>query len=134
MFFFLACVPFPQVGEDGAPITAPGLSPSMETYPLSRFSDIPIPSRFKYDRSRSFIYESGSGTIKVGRLFFQGWAGLDSVIGFYQNEMLNNGWTLIRVIEHDGNMLLYEKEARVCTINITSTLGQSTVEIQVGPK
>ena len=48
--------------------------------------------------------------------------------------MINNGWTLVRVVEHDGIMLLYEKEVRVCTINITSSLGQSLVEIQIGPK
>ena len=129
-----ACIPVPPTGKNGELRSSPDLSPSKKTYPLSRFSDIPIPSKFEYDRSKSLIYESGSGTIKVGRLFFSGWAKQNRVISFFQNEMLNNGWTLVRVIEHDGTMLLYEKETRVCTINITSTLGQSSVEIQIGPK
>ena len=127
------CLPLLPPGEDGEVDPSTGLSISKDAYPLSRFTDIPVPSRFRYDRSKSFIYESGSGTIKVGRLFFKGWAEQNSVVNFFQNEMLNNGWTLVRVIEHDGTMLLYEKEARVCTINITSTLGQTSVEIQIGP-
>ena len=134
VLFFSACIHLPPTGEEGEGKTPLGLSPNKQTYPFSSFPDIPFPSRFRYDRSKSFIYESGSGTLKVGKLFFKGWAEVDSVISFFQNEMLNNGWTLVRVIEHDGTMLLYEKETRVCTINITSLLGQSSIEIQIGPK
>ena len=111
-----------------------GLIPNQDTYPLSRFSDIPVPSRFQFDRSKSFIYESGSGSVKVGRLFFKGWASQKNVTTFFENEMVNNGWTLVRVIEHDGTMLLYQKKGRVCTVILGSSLGQSTVEIQIGPK
>ncbi len=34
------------------------------------FSDIPIPNGFDRDHAKSFVYESGSGSVKVGRFFF----------------------------------------------------------------
>ena len=132
---FSSCASLPpDIMGTGEGKPAPGLTPHKDTYPLSRFSDIPVPSRFEFDRSKSFIYESGSGSVKVGRLFFKGWVSQESVITFFENEMINNGWTLVRVIENNGTMLLYQKENRVCTVILDSTLGQSTVEIQIGPK
>ena len=84
VLFFSACLHFPPPGENEDSNSGQGLSPSKQTYPLTRFSDIPFPSRFKYDRSKSFIYESGSGTLKAGRLFFKGWEKIDNVISFFQ--------------------------------------------------
>ena len=118
--------------EEGKPI--PELSPTKDSYPLSRFSDIPMPSSFEFDRTNSFIYESSNGSLKVGRLFFKGWASQEKVTTFFENEMINNGWALVRIIQHDNTMLLYQKEERVCTIVLSSSLGKSRVVIQVGPK
>ncbi|MDE0847669.1 MAG: hypothetical protein OSA44_02525, partial [Nitrospinaceae bacterium] len=54
--------------------------PPESAYP---FADIPVPSGFERNHSKSFVYESGSGTVKVGRLFFSGWGNLNEVISFY---------------------------------------------------
>ena len=132
--FFSSCSGLPATIETGESKPLLGLTPNKDTYPLSRFPDIPFPSRFKYDRSRSFIYESGSGLVKVARLVFHGWPSQENTITFFENEMINNGWTLVRGIEHSDTMLLYQKEDRVCTIIVSSTLGQTTFEIQIGPK
>ena len=61
-------------------------SPPAFAYP---FTDIPIPPDFSRNDSKSWIYESGSGTLKAGRLFFAGYKNQDQVLTFYQNEMLN---------------------------------------------
>ena len=58
------------------------------------FSDIPVPSGFSRNNGKSWIYESGSGTVKVGRLFFSGRKNMDEILPFYENEMLNKGWNL----------------------------------------
>ncbi|MBN4079849.1 hypothetical protein JYT60_01280 [bacterium AH-315-C08] len=98
------------------------------------FSDIPVPPDFTQDNSKSFIYESGSGTVKVGRLIYSGWGNLESILTFYQNEMLNNGWSLVNAIKHENYVLNFEKEAWASTVTLHSTLGRTTIEIQAGPK
>lgn len=98
------------------------------------FTDIPVPGGYDLDRSRSFVYESGSGAIKVGRLFFTGWDNMEVSFAFYQNEMANNGWTLVNSMEHKGKILHYEKEGWVCTVIINPAFMGSDIEVQVGPK
>jgi len=98
------------------------------------FSDIPVPRVFERNHSKSFVYESGSGAVKVGQIFFSGWAKLDEVISFYQNEMVNKGWSLINTIKHETTILNYEKEGGICVLMIRSTLGRIEIEIQAGPK
>lgn len=105
--------------------------PPKTAYP---FSDIPVPFNFSKDHSKSFIYESGTGTAKVGRLVYSGWENIDSVLIFYQNQMLNKGWTLVNSIKHDNHVLNYEKSGWLSTITLHYSLGRTYVEIQAGPK
>jgi hypothetical protein len=98
------------------------------------FTDVPIPTGFNADRSKSFVYESGSGSIKVGRLYYSGWHGSQDVVNYYQNAMINKGWKMVNAMEHDGMILNYEKKTRVCTVIVTDALLKTHLEIQVGPK
>ena len=98
------------------------------------FSDIPVPDGFARNHSKSFVYESGSGAIKVGRFFYSGWGSLDEVVGFYQNEMINKGWSLVNSIKHENTILNYEKDGLVCSLMVRSVLGKAYIEIQAGPK
>jgi hypothetical protein len=98
------------------------------------FSDIPIPHGFEQNHEKSFVYESGSGTVKVGRFFYSGWSKLGEVVSFFQNEMVNKGWSLVNSIKHETTILNYQKEGWVCAVMIKSTLGQISIEIQAGPK
>lgn len=98
------------------------------------FTDVPIPSGFKADRDKSFVYESGSGSVKVGRLYYSGWHDGQEVVNYYQNAMLNNGWKMVNAMEHAGMILNYEKEGWVCTVIITEAILKTHLEIQIGPK
>ena len=98
------------------------------------FTDVPIPSGFDADRSKSFVYESGSGEIKVGRLYYSGWHNSQEVVNYYHNAMINKGWKMVNSMEHDGMILNYQKKTRVCTIIVTDALLKTHLEIQVGPK
>lgn len=112
-----------------------GLIPSENETPKNyRFSDIPVPGKFKLDQGRSFVYESGSGTVKVGHLFYSGWGGVNDIVAFYKNEMLNKGWTLLGVMESDGFTLNFDKEEWIATVIVKSSLAKSKIEILVGPK
>lgn len=99
-----------------------------------RFSNIPIPKKYDLDRDKSFIYESGSGRVKVGRLHLTGWGGPENVIMFYRNQMVKKGWNLIRVTEQETTVLLYEQNDQICTVVIVKSFGKTSIDIQFGPK
>ena len=109
---------------------APPPPPKM-VYP---FSDIPYPQGYAFDSNKSFIYEAGSGTVKVGRFIYTGWSDFDAVVSFYENEMINKGWKLVNAIKHETTVLNYQKEGWVCTVMMSSKMGQVFIEIQAGPK
>ena len=131
LLFFYGCAGW-DLGlgtKDDGPSPPP---PVQETaYP---FTDIPIPSGFSRDDSKSFIYESGSGTVKVAKIVFSGWENLEKIITFYENEMLNKGWTLVNSIKHKNYILNYEKEGYATTVILNPNYGRTIIEIQAGPK
>ncbi len=118
-----------------AALQAPPEAPSQEEISRHyRFPDVPFPKDFKLDRDKSFIYEAKESNTKVGRLYYKGYDSISHVVEFYQNEMINNGWTEVRIIEHSGTIMLFEKESKICHVIVQSGLTTSTVEIQIGPR
>lgn len=110
-----------------------GETPTLSSVQV-RFANIPIPNGFDLDRSKSFIYESGSGTVKVGKLHFSGWNDAEEVIEFFRNEMVTKGWTAISIMEQKSTIMVYEQETQVCTIYVEPSLGRTSVQINVGPR
>jgi len=98
------------------------------------FTDLPVHSSFTLDRGKSFIYESGSGNLKVGRLYYSAWNDSREVVDYYQHVMAGHGWKLINSMEHNGVILNYEKEGWVCTLFIQEFLFKTYIEVQIGPK
>ena len=99
------------------------------------FTDIPIPNDFDRDQSKSFVYESGSKCVKVGRLYFSGGGELEESVEFYQNEMINHKWTPgVSFLGNNGKILNYHKKGWDCTVIIQSGWFRSDIEIQIGPK
>ncbi len=127
-FFTVGCATWEELTVEKP--TPPPPPPEL-AYP---FSDIPVPNGFERDHSRSFVYEAGSGTVKVGRFFYSGWGSLDEVVSFLQNEMVNKGWSLVNSMKHDTTILNYEKDGWACYLMVKNVLGKSYIEIQAGPK
>ena len=97
------------------------------------FSDVPVPNGFNRDQLRSFVYDGGN-EMKVGRLFFSGSTGLKQTVEFYQNEMINKGWTLINSIASTETILNYQKEGWRCNVIIRPrSFSRSNIEILIGP-
>jgi hypothetical protein len=121
-----------NIGLDGKK-SSPSRPPQQaNAYP---FSDIPVPPDFSRNESKSWIYEAGSGKIKVARLFFAGYKKIDHVVIFYQNEMLNKGWALVNSIKTEREHIMnYQKEGWVSTIRVESNIVSTFIEIQAGPK
>jgi hypothetical protein len=128
-----SCANF-SIPEGEVPVTTEALTPSVDSYPSLHFEDLPVPTGFSFKRTKSFIYESRSGSVKVGHLFFSGWNNIDETIAFFQNEMINKDWSFVRTMEHDGTQLLYEKTDKVCEVTLRSSLGQTQIEVTIGPK
>ena len=97
------------------------------------FTDVPVPSGFKRNQLKSFVYETGNN-IKVGRLFFSGNKSLKPTVEFYQNEMVNKGWALVNSMASTDTILNYQKEGWTCTVVIRPrSFSRSSVEVQIGP-
>ena len=122
------CALMPDSSDEKASTTEELMS---SAYP---FTDLPVHSSFTLDRSKSFIYESGSGSLKVGRLYYSAWNKAQEVVDYYQSVMASHGWKLINAMEHDGVILNYEKEGWVCTLIIKEYLFKTYIEVQIGPK
>lgn len=100
----------------------------------ARFANVPIPPGFDLDRSKSFIYESGSGAVKVGKLHLSGWNGIEEVVEYYRNEMVSKGWSSVSIMEQKITVMVYEQEGQMCTIMVEPSFSKTHVEINVGPK
>jgi len=97
------------------------------------FVDVPVPDGFNRDQSKSFVYDGGN-EMKVGHLFFSGSTGLEPTVEFYQNEMINKGWTLINSMASTDTVLNYQKEGWTCTVIIRPrSFSRSNLEILIGP-
>ena len=134
--FFVLTASFALLAMTGCSLFTPDPEDSVAeiTDVAHPFTDVPIPSGFDADRSKSFVYESGTGNIKVGRLYYSGWHDSQEVVNYYHNAMINKGWKMVNAMEHDGMILNYQKKTRVCTIIVTDALLKTHLEIQVGPK
>ena len=136
--FFNGCA-----GPDGFNMDQFGPTPPAEPAIINNalpFVDVPVPSGFNRDQAKSFVYEGGN-EIKVGRLFFAGCSSpgcgntsLGTTVEFYQNEMINKGWTLINSIASTETILNYQKEGWTCTVIIKPrSFSRSNIEILIGP-
>ena len=97
------------------------------------FVDVPVPDGFNRDQLKSFVYDGGN-EMKVGHLFFNGSTGLEPTVEFYQNEMINKGWTLINSMASTDTVLNYQKEGWTCTVIIRPrSFSRSNLEILIGP-
>ena len=98
------------------------------------FTDVPVPSGFNRDQTKSFVYDTGNDKMRVGHLFFKGNTGLKPTVEFYRNEMTNKGWALVNSMASTDTFLNYRKEGWVCTVIIRPrSFSRSIVEIQIGP-
>jgi len=123
------CADKPKKANGPVPREVPPASVAMQ------FPHVPIPKGIDLDRGKTFIYESGTGDIKVGRLVFSVWNRAEDVVDYFRTEMVQNGWTPLQIVEFDTRTMLYERKGQVCTVLVTpSSLGKTQIEIQIGPK
>jgi len=96
-----------------------------------QFEDIKIPSELKLDQRRSFIHDMSG--FKAGTLYFSGYVESDSLVSFFKDSMLRDGWELKSVFRYPKILQLFEKPKKICIIVIKEELFRTKVEIWVSP-
>jgi hypothetical protein len=95
------------------------------------FPDVPVPKELKFDKNKSFIYETQ--TLRVGVLVLSGNVDLDSLENYFKVNMAKNGWRFVNSFKFKDVTLNFVKEDKTCNIKMSRDVFSSTVEIWVGP-
>lgn len=102
---------------------------SMPTY--YDFGDVMVPSELKLNRKESFVYATGGTT--AGVLTLKGRVDRDSLIAFFENNMVKDNWRLISSFRAPKAVMLFQKESRWCIISIEEDFMSELVKIWVAP-
>lgn len=95
------------------------------------FSDVMVPGELKLNRKESFIYATEGTT--AGVLMLKGRVDRDSLIAFFENNMVKDNWRLISSFRAPKAVILFQKETRWCIISIEEDLMSELVKIWVAP-
>jgi hypothetical protein len=95
------------------------------------FKDVPVPKELEIKKEKSFVFQTSEYT--TGVLSFSGNVESNSLISFFSNKMLEDGWHLLSTFKSPKNIMFFQKENRFCVITIVSKTFTTEVEILVTP-
>ena len=95
------------------------------------FGDVLVPKELKVDKKSSFIYQTEG--FSAGVLVLKGRIETNSLISFFETNMIKDNWNMISSFKSERTMLLFQKVHRWCVINITDEAFNTYVEIWVAP-
>ena len=96
------------------------------------FEDVLVPSEFKVDKQRSFIFYHAPD-FTAGVLILTGRVEVSSLIRFFENNMTKDNWHLASSFKSPRTIMFFNKPNRACIINITEQQFKTEVEIWVVP-
>lgn len=106
---------------------------TFETGLINAFPDVPIPSTHKINLEQSVIFTSPTQT--VGKIALDGSGDVDSLYRFYEQQMRDNGWSLVNAFQSSTSSLYYAKPGRFVAIIIEALgAGNSRVYLNIGPE
>jgi hypothetical protein len=98
---------------------------------LYDFPDVFVPVELSLDRDDSFVYEYGGR--KMGMLYLKGGVEVESLVNFFTDRMIKEGWTLVNSVKYSKVMLNFVKFDRNCQIFIEEKMLTTAVQIWVNP-
>ena len=107
---------------------AQSLDPQLST----KFSDLPIPSGFKFLYKHSYSFQSGNVRMAVFR--YSGRKDADQVTYFYKQQMPLYNWDLMNSIEYGTRLLNFERDDESCIITIQPKTFSTLITLSLGPK
>jgi hypothetical protein len=110
---------------------ATGEEGPMPIVTIHEFPDVPIPKELDLDQRASFVYMTPD--FATGSLVYNGNVDYDSLLKFFEETMAKNGWMLKASLKYTRTLLFYQKESRICLINMDISTLNIRVEIWVAP-
>ena len=95
------------------------------------FGDVLIPKELKINKKLSFVYRTPGFT--TGVLTLMGRVDINSLIAFFENNMVKDNWREISSFKSPRTIMLFQKENRFCVINIIDEEPKVRVDIWVSP-
>ena len=95
------------------------------------FGDVPIHSKLKVDKKRSFVYHVPGFT--AGVLGLSGRVDADTLTQFFEKSMPKDNWKLVCSFKSPRSVMFFTKESKSCIISMTEKRFKSEVEIWVAP-
>ena len=95
------------------------------------FGDVLVPKQLKVDKKSSFVYETSG--FSAGVLVLKGRVETNSLISFFERNMVNDNWKIISSFKSEQTLLLFQKAQRWCVITIVDGTYNTNVKIWVAP-
>ncbi|SHJ61315.1 hypothetical protein SAMN02745216_01971 [Desulfatibacillum alkenivorans DSM 16219] len=95
------------------------------------FDDVLIPQELKLDKDNCFVYRASG--ISAGVLVLTGRVEVNSLVAFFENNMIKDNWALVSVVRTPRTLMLFRKENRTCVITIRGTSITTNLEVWVAP-
>ena len=95
------------------------------------FGDVLVPREMKLQKDKTFVFRTPGLT--AGVLVFKGRVEINSLIAFFETNMIKDNWTPISSFKSPRTFMLYKKENRWCVISITENEFSTSAEIWVTP-
>lgn len=95
------------------------------------FGDVPIHSKLRVVKKRSFVYHVPGYT--AGVLGLSGRIDADTLEQFFKKSMPKDNWKLVCSFKSPRSVLFFTKEKKSCIINMTEKRFKTEVEIWVAP-
>ena len=80
------------------------------------FADVLIPAELKPDTKNTFVYQTAG--LSAGVMTFGGRVELGSLVKFFERNMRKDNWRKISTFKSPRTMLLFQKENRLCVIQL----------------
>ena len=128
--FLMLCSCTVSTGDPADPAAANASGAATPAYYYD-FDDILIPEDMSIDMDESFVIETPGH--KSGVMVFDGQVEIRSLTDYFIDSMARDNWTLRSAFRSARTILVFEKAARFCVINITDSSFNTLLEIWVSP-
>ncbi len=95
------------------------------------FDDVLIPQELKMDKDSCFVYKASG--IAAGVLVLSGRVEVNSLIAFFENNMIKDNWAMVSMVRSPRSLMLFRKENRTCVITVRTSPMNTQLEIWVAP-
>ena len=102
-------------------------------YFFSEFPDVPIPNTMSEERGDTYISFSPSG-MKGGVQRFTGRVEVVSLMNTMRRNMSSSGWALRSLLRSKESIMVFEKNAQVCTMYITDGMIYTEMRLFMSPR